>query len=237
MPLDIAHGTYDGSLTYNSDDVVLFWQPPSIFSQWTPSPFTVDLVNYTCAEQFTMASKARLFGDDSTRSAILASDDPREHKRLGRQKRHFDHESWQQECENIVLQGNLAKFSQKKDMRLALMHTGQRRLAGASPHDKLWAIGLSAYDYRASSPSTWRGSNLLGQALKHVRETLRSQTLPQIFGFLQTGTTDSTNHPSDTVFEIDPITRIRLHTAPVTEPPHNVTLSTSLNSVFDDHVP
>ena len=116
-----------------------------------------------------MASKARLFRDDSALSAILATDDPREQKRIGRQIRHFDHESWQQKCENIILQGNLAKFSQNDEMRLALMHTGQRRLAEASPHDKLWGIGLSACDYRTSSPSTWRGSNLLGQALEHVR--------------------------------------------------------------------
>ena len=39
----------------------------------TPSPFTVDLVEYNCAKQFMMASKARLFGDDTALSAILAS--------------------------------------------------------------------------------------------------------------------------------------------------------------------
>ena len=103
VPLDIAHGNYNASLTDISDDLVLFWQPSSIFSQWTPSPFMVGRVDYTCAEQFMMASKACLFGYDSALSAILATDDPREQKRLGRQIRHFDHESWQQECENIVL--------------------------------------------------------------------------------------------------------------------------------------
>ena len=238
VPLDIAHDTYDASLTNMSDDVVLFWQPPSVFSQWTPSPFTVGLVNYTCAEQFMMASKARLLGDDSALSAILATDDPREQKRIGRQIRHFDHELWQQKCDNIVLQGNLAKFSQNDEMRLALIHTGQRRLAEASPHDKLWGIGLSACDYRVSSPSTWRGSNLLGQALEHVRETLHSKSMPQLSRFLQTDTTDSTNHPGDTVFEVDPITRIRLNMAPVTIPPHNTILSALLmDSVPDDHAP
>ena len=237
VPLDITHGTYDASLTYISEDVVLFWHPPSVFSLRTPSLLTVGLVNYTCAEQFMMASKARLFGDDAALSVILATDDPREKKRIGRQIRHFDHESWQQKCENIVLQGNLAKFSQNDEMRLALMHTGQRRLAEASPHDKLWGNGLSACDYRASSPSTWRGSNLLGQALEHARETLRSKTIPQIFGFLQTDTTDSTNHPGDTVFEVDPITPIRLNMAPVLESPRNAILSALMDSVPDDHAP
>ena len=123
IPLELAYATYDASLTYISDDVVLFWHPPSAFSQWTPSPFTVDLVEFNCAEQFMMASKARPFGDDTALSAILASDDPREQKRLGRLVRPFDHDFWQQECENSVLRGNLAKFSQNEKMRLALVHT------------------------------------------------------------------------------------------------------------------
>ena len=51
VPLDMAHGAYDASLTKISDDIVLFWLPPSPFSQWTPSPFTVDLVEYDCADK------------------------------------------------------------------------------------------------------------------------------------------------------------------------------------------
>ena len=54
VPLELAYATYDASLTYINDDIVLFWRPPSAFSQWTPSPFTVDSVEYNCAEQFMM---------------------------------------------------------------------------------------------------------------------------------------------------------------------------------------
>ena len=122
-------------------------------------------------------------------------------------------------------------------MSLVLVHTGERRLAEASPHDKMWGIGLSACDYRASSPSTWRGSNLFGQALEHVRETLRSENMPQMLGFLTTGTTSPIDHPGDTVFEVDPITRIRLNKAPVTELPHNAILSAFMDSVPEDREP
>ena len=123
VPLELAYATYDASLTYISDDVVLLWHPPPAFSQWTPSPFTVDLVEYNCAEQVMMASKVRLFGNDTALSAIFASDDPREQKSLGRHLRHFDHDFWQQECDNLALRGNLAKFSQNEKMRLAFVHT------------------------------------------------------------------------------------------------------------------
>ena len=113
-----------------------------------------DLVDYTCAEQFMIASKARLFGDDSALSAILATDDSREQKCVGRQVRDFNEELWQQQWENIVLQGNLAKFSQNEDMRRALLCTVRRRLAEASPHDNPWGIGLKACAHHASSPGT-----------------------------------------------------------------------------------
>ena len=115
-----------------------------------------------------MASKARPFGDDTALSAILASDDPREQKRLGRQVRHFDPELWQSECENIVFHGNFAIFSQNKEMHIALLQTGDRRLAEASPRDNLWGIGLSACDPRAPSPYSCCGQTLLGQALEHA---------------------------------------------------------------------
>ena len=143
-----------------------------------------------------MASKARLFGDDSALSAILATDDPREQKHIGRQVRHFDHNLWQRHCENIVFDGNLAKFSQNENMRRALLHTSQRRLAEASPHDTLWGIGLRACDHHASSTDTWRGSNLQGKILEHVRETLDRETMQQSPDPLPPDTARPVNHPS-----------------------------------------
>ena len=45
VPLEHAYAAYDASLsnTYISDDVVLFWHPPSVFSQWTTPPLTLTL--------------------------------------------------------------------------------------------------------------------------------------------------------------------------------------------------
>ena len=197
----------------------------------------MDLVEYTFAEEFMMASKARLFGDDLALLAIFPTDDPQEQKRLGRQVRPFDHESWQLEFEHIVLRGNLAKFSQNEDMHLALMHTDQRRLAEASLHDKLWGIGLSACDYHASSPDTWRGSNLLVQALEHVREILCKETMPQKLDSIPPDTTAPMDYLTDTFFEVDPVTRICLNTVPSTEHTHNTVLSAFTDSVSDDHAP
>ena len=173
----------------------------------------MDLVEYYCAEQFMIASKAHLFADDTALSAILASDDPREQKRHGRHVRHFDPELWQSECENIVLHGNLAKFFHSEEMHLALIQTGDRRLTETSPHDNLWGIGLSACDPRASSPDSWCGRNLLGQALEHVREILR-RNISAPLSHPAPDTPVPRDYTGDTVFKVDPVTPLRLDTDP-----------------------
>ena len=39
-----APWTFDPSLEYSTDTVVLVWQSPSFYSQWSPSSFVVDAV-------------------------------------------------------------------------------------------------------------------------------------------------------------------------------------------------
>ena len=46
-----APSAFDPTLEYSTEQAVLFWQPPSSFSQWSPSSFVVDDVSYSCAEQ------------------------------------------------------------------------------------------------------------------------------------------------------------------------------------------
>ena len=53
----------DSSLEYSTDKVVLFWQPPPYFPLWSLSSFAVDDVPNSCAEQYMMAEKTRLFQD------------------------------------------------------------------------------------------------------------------------------------------------------------------------------
>ena len=180
-----------------------------------------------------MASKARLFGDDKALSAILATKEPREQKRLGRHVRLFDPELWRSECEHIVLKGNLAKFSQNEEMRLALIQTGDRRLAEASPHDSLWGIGLSARDPRASSPDSWCGQNLLGQAFGNAREILRCD----IPAPLSNPSPEPTVHcaAGDTVFEVDPVTHLCLERNPLPANTQSAMLFAFTASVPDDH--
>ena len=143
-------------------------------SQWWSVPFEVDGTVYPTAEHFMMASKARLFHDTGVLDRILASRHPKQAKEFGRQVTGFDEREWESQRFGFVIAGNYAKFSQNLPLRNFLLGTDEKILVEASPHDRIWGIGLSADDERAMKPQQWRGLNLLGFALMEVRERLRT---------------------------------------------------------------
>ncbi|CAM5528286.1 hypothetical protein SSPIM334S_03771 [Streptomyces spiroverticillatus] len=145
---------------------------PSIFSQWWPSPFTVDGVVYATAEHWMMARKAVLFGDAEAERAALAATSPAAAKKAGRLVRGFLEPEWAAARYDIVVAGNIHKFTQHADLGAYLLGTGSRVLVEASPLDRIWGIGLAADDPRAADPATWRGQNLLGFALMDTRAAL-----------------------------------------------------------------
>lgn len=144
-------------------------------SQWWPSVFTVEGVAYTCAEQYMMAEKARLFGDREILQAILEAGHPKEMKALGRAVRGFQKDVWDAQCYDIVLRGNLAKFSQDPALLAYLCSTAGRILVEASPMDRIWGIGMGKDNPGAQDPAKWRGQNLLGFALTQARDRLMKE--------------------------------------------------------------
>lgn len=123
-----------------------------------------------------MASyKARFFNDTTREALILSSSSPREHKSHGRKVANFDDRRWDAVKFDVVVRGNLAKFSQNKEMMSVLLESGEKVLAEASPRDCVWGIGLGSGHPDARDMSKWRGSNLLGKALMRVRQILREK--------------------------------------------------------------
>lgn len=143
------------------------------FSQWWDCKFTVDGIEYRTAEQYMMARKAVLFGDEETRREIMAAKHPKQYKALGRKISGFKQDVWDENCREIVIKGNTAKFSQNEDLKAFLLNTKERVLVEASPYDKIWGIGMSADDPNAENPALWKGTNFLGFCLMEVRDILR----------------------------------------------------------------
>lgn len=119
-----------------------------------------------------MSQKARLFGDDETAGRILLGKSPKEVQQLGREAKDFDAAIWDDKKLAVVQERSSHKFEQNPELRDYLISTKDLILVEASPVDRIWGIELVADDADASNPLRWRGENLLGFALMHVRERL-----------------------------------------------------------------
>ncbi len=151
----------------------------SCLSQWWRQSFKVNGETFCCAEQYMMACKARLFGDEETRRQIMETSDPKAIKELGRKVANFDRNIWDCNKYAIVVAGNLCKFRQNHDLAEYLLSTDDAVLIEASPYDQVWGIGLSQDSPEAHNPALWHGENLLGFALMEVRDDLRSRILSE----------------------------------------------------------
>jgi len=174
---------------------VFFWkvdQPHGYLSQWYHSPFTTTIHlpgrdapstesrTFLTAEHYMMACKALLFDDPEVFDKVMASgstnSDMTRVKALGREVKNFSDDVWKQHRDEIVLNGNLAKFREegnKELKRLLLLETGDKTIVEASPRDRVWGIGFG--EKRALEVKGKWGLNLLGMALMKTREKLREE--------------------------------------------------------------
>ncbi len=161
-----------------------FWHSSSCFSQWYISEFTgrgilwseesflEDLpleVTFNCMEQYMMYHKAMLFLDRPSARKILATENPKEQKKIGRSVQNFDEKVWKYYRHSIVYRGNKNKFTQNDKLLSELMSTEGTSLVEASPYDKIWGAGLSQKDGRIRDRGLWKGLNLLGEILTSLR--------------------------------------------------------------------
>lgn len=150
---------------------IYFWG--SIYSQWAKTKFSDENGTvFSTAEQFMMNGKALLFGDMAIAEQILKTNDPKKQKALGRQVKLFNEELWNDNRLDIVIKGNLLKFSQNEDLKAKLLATGDKILVEGSPYDKIWGVGLKYDDPKILNDANWKGLNLLGKALMAVRSKL-----------------------------------------------------------------
>jgi len=151
-----------------------FWQNRSPFSNWYPSKFTHNGINFTRGEQYMMYQKAMLFGDSEVAQAILLTDNPKEQKDLGRLVRNYDDAKWAAVRVDVMVEGLFEKFNQNEYLKQALLDTGDTEIVEASPYDRIWGIGWAEEDPEAQDKSKWRGQNLLGIVLMKVRDKIRN---------------------------------------------------------------
>ena len=144
-------------------------------SNWEPSNFAIDGVSYNCVEQYMMAEKARLFGDEEVRQKILASPYPRAQKEFGRKVRGYIDETWTAVRYDVVLRATVEKYKQNPRLLKKLLSTTET-FVEASPEDDIWGIGMLMTEQGVEDPANWKGTNLLGKAITEARELIRAES-------------------------------------------------------------
>lgn len=145
------------------------------FSNWAPTPFTVDGVSFSTAEQYIMYRKCLTFGDTVTAEKLLSSDSPKEQKALGREAAGYIDSVWAGIRQTVAIRGLYAKFSQDAELKRLLLGTGDAVLVECTSNDRIWACGLDRDDDDRLSADRWKGQNILGFALMEVRNMLRAE--------------------------------------------------------------
>lgn len=144
----------------------------SCFSQWYEASFECDGIRFMTAEHYMMYHKALRFNDYDAAKKVLTATNPGEAKAIGREVKSFDQAKWEACRFEIVVAGNLAKFSCNPELKEFLIGTDAHILVEASPVDKIWGIGLAEDDPACENPNLWKGANLLGFALMEARDRL-----------------------------------------------------------------
>ncbi len=170
------------------EDFVFFFHTASPFSQWHPADICVEFkryngngailsVKFKNAEQCMMWHKARIMKDTETAAKILLETDPRKVKGLGREIKGFNQELWDSVKYYTVLRVNYLKYSQNPLLLKALLDTGDKFLAEASPYDLIWGICLQEEEAKKVPYRDWPGQNLLGHILMEVRKTFQDSQI------------------------------------------------------------
>lgn len=152
----------------NGQVYYLFWN--GVLSNWFPSKFTIDGMEFNCGEQYMMYMKAMTFKDLTTADEIMATDQPRKQKELGRQVKNYNNETWAEVRYDIVKEGLRQKFLQNEKLLDFLKGLKGVIIVEASPYDRIWGVGY-AEDKALANIKDW-GENLLGKVLMDITKEI-----------------------------------------------------------------
>ena len=160
----------------HSFDAIFFHKPEEpngYLSNWYPSPFELNGIEFSSCEQYIMYRKCILFGDKEAGKAVLETDDTAKQQKIGRNAKGFVPAVWDGIKQAVLMNGIAAKFEQNEDLKKQLLATENAYLVECARTDHIWACGRRLDDNRRFDLSEWAGQNLLGFSLMEIRERLK----------------------------------------------------------------
>ena len=131
---------------------------------------------FTSTEQGFMFIKALTFKDINTAEKILATNDPNQCRKLGRQVKGYKDSEWEKIRYDVFYTLNWAKYTQDKELQKKLLDPqfDGKTFVEASPIDKIWGIGYAEDNPNIEYAQIYWGKNYLGRILTNIRNRLKA---------------------------------------------------------------
>eukprot|EP01027_Heterolobosea_sp_BB2_P012220 GEZU01017724.1.p1 GENE.GEZU01017724.1~~GEZU01017724.1.p1 ORF type:complete len:204 (-),score=57.76 GEZU01017724.1:137-748(-) len=131
------------------------------FSNFSAHPIWLDDKKWPTTEHYFQAKK---FPGTTYEEEIRAARSPGDAKKMGCTRKVPLRKDWEQVKEDIMFKACYAKFTQHKDLRRAILDTGDAILIEHTHNDSYWGDGGDG-----------TGKNRLGHVLMLVRDAIRNE--------------------------------------------------------------
>ena len=163
---------------YRGNGFLAFHGRTSIYSNFFPATFHEGNTLYNCSEQMYQNELCMFFGDAQAARLVMLQSDPVAMKRIGDRVaktdvKHKD-EWYQKKAKNVMKTAVFLKFS-KNPTLLNHFKTTTETFVEANPHDTVWGAGVKLHDDKILDPTSWQGTNWLGDILTTLRDKFKAK--------------------------------------------------------------
>ena len=140
--------------TKSNADVVGFFGEICPLSNFYPSKFFHNGIEFHSSEQFIQHAKAKFFGDHYTQTTVLKAETALGSKHAGREVSNYNHKRWCKFAKELCKPGIDAKFCQNPRAMQALLETGDKVLVECTK-DAVWGNGYPLGHPNSLQSQTW----------------------------------------------------------------------------------
>ena len=154
--------------TKSNTHTVGFFGETCPLSNFYPSSFVYQGIEYHSSEQFIQHMKAKHFNDLTSARDVLSAETPLNCKIAAQDVRNYNHKDWCKHARELCTPGIDAKFSQNPRAMQSLLETGSKQLIECTK-DSLWGTGNPIHMPNCLDKSSWKSPGILGSILEEVR--------------------------------------------------------------------